>query len=107
MRRPLSRCGISESTHIRLRSRFVVAPLEHTLLSWEQCFTSMGVAMELRHLRYIVAVAEAGRFAEGVARKMHTSKPSLSRAMRGPASQLSSQSLCTRAGGLQTSTDGQ
>jgi hypothetical protein len=26
----------------------------------EQCFMSMGVGMELRHLRYFVAVAEAG-----------------------------------------------
>src|SRR6202790_3983598 len=43
--------------HVRLRQWVVVTKLKHTLLSWEECFTSMGVEMELRHLRYFVAVA--------------------------------------------------
>src|SRR5258708_28243839 len=49
-------------------SSLVVAPLKHTLLSWERCFASIGVEMELRHLRYFVAVAEAGGL-EGAARR--------------------------------------
>src|SRR5258708_16158748 len=59
-------------------SSLVVAPLKHTLLSWERCFASIGVEMELRHLRYFVAASEAGR-ARGAARpKLHPSQPSFS-----------------------------
>ena len=38
--------------------------------------------MELRHLRYLVAVAEAGSLTEAAQRQLHTSQPSLSRQIR-------------------------
>jgi LysR family transcriptional regulator, hca operon transcriptional activator len=38
--------------------------------------------LELRHLRYFVAVAEAGSFTIAAERTLHTSQPSLSRQMR-------------------------
>ena len=43
---------------------------------------SMGVGMELRHLRYFVAVAESGKSNGGRNAKLHTSQPSLSRQIR-------------------------
>jgi LysR family transcriptional regulator, hca operon transcriptional activator len=42
----------------------------------------MKVAMELRHLRYFVAVAEAGSLTVAAEKKLHTAQPSLSRQIR-------------------------
>ena len=39
--------------------------------------------MELRHLRYFVAVAEEGSVTLAAERRLHTAQPSLSRQMRG------------------------
>src|SRR5260370_29134895 len=40
------------------------------------------VSMEVRHLRYFIAVAEAGSLTEAAERRLHTSQPSLSRQIR-------------------------
>jgi LysR family hca operon transcriptional activator len=41
-----------------------------------------GRAIELRHLRYFIAVAEMGSFTEATERGLYTSQPSLSRQIR-------------------------
>jgi LysR family hca operon transcriptional activator len=83
-----------------------VLRLHHTLLSWHRCLTSMGVKLELRHLRYFVAVAEAGSLTVAAARKLHTSQPSLSRQIRDLESELGSQLLTRRARGIELTPAG-
>src|SRR6202011_4894835 len=91
---------------VRLLRWLVVTALKHTLLSWRRCFTSMGVAMELRHLRYFVAVAEAGSLTVAAARKLHTSQPSLSRQIRDLEDEVGAQLLTRRARGIELTPAG-
>jgi LysR family hca operon transcriptional activator len=49
----------------------------------------MGAAdVELRHLRYFVAVAEEGSFTQAAEKRLHTAQPSLSRQIRDLETQL-------------------
>jgi LysR family hca operon transcriptional activator len=62
--------------------------------------------MELRHLRYFVAVAEAGSLTVAAARKLHTSQPSLSRQIRDLEGELGTQLLTRRARGIELTPAG-
>ena len=62
--------------------------------------------MELRHLRYFVAVAEAGSLTVAASRKLHTSQPSLSRQIRDLESELGAQLLTRRARGIELTPAG-
>jgi LysR family hca operon transcriptional activator len=84
----------------------VVTALKHTLLSWKQCFTSMGVEMELRHLRYFVAVAEAGSLTVAAEQILHTSQPSLSRQMRDLEQEVGAKLLTRRTRGIELTPAG-
>lgn len=75
-------------------------------LSYQQCLKSMGVAMELRHLRYFVAVADAGSLTVAAARKLNTSQPSLSRQMRDLENEVGAQLLTRRARGIELTPAG-
>lgn len=57
--------------------------------------------MELRHLRYFVAVAEEGSLTVAAERRLHTSQPSLSRQIRDLEYQVGAQLLVRSARGIE------
>jgi LysR family hca operon transcriptional activator len=62
--------------------------------------------MELRHLRYFVAVAEAGSLTVAAARVLHTSQPSLSRQIRDLEDEVGARLLTRRARGIELTPAG-
>src|SRR5438093_10441114 len=65
----------------------------------------MGAGMELRHLRYFVAVAEAGSLTVA-AQNLHTSQPSLSRQIRDLEDEIGVQLLGRSARGIELTAGG-
>src|SRR5712664_3808459 len=66
----------------------------------------MGVGMELRHLRYFVAVAEAGSLTVAAEQNLHTSQPSLSRQIRDLEDEVGAQLLTRNARGIELTPAG-
>src|SRR6202045_2796434 len=66
----------------------------------------MSGNMELRHLRYFVAIAEAGSMTVAAGRKLHTSQPSLSRQIRDLEEEVGAQLLTRRARGIEVTPAG-
>ena len=62
--------------------------------------------MELRHLRYFVAVAETGSLTEAAARRLHTSQPSLSRQIRDLEDQVGVDLLSRSVRGVELTDAG-
>jgi LysR family hca operon transcriptional activator len=62
--------------------------------------------MELRHLRYFVAVADAGNLTVAAQRMLHTSQPSLSRQIRDLEDEVGTQLLTRRARGIELTPAG-
>jgi LysR family hca operon transcriptional activator len=62
--------------------------------------------MELRHLRYFVAVADAGSLTVAAERKLHTSQPSLSRQIRQLEDEVGTPLLARRARGIELTPAG-
>jgi LysR family hca operon transcriptional activator len=56
--------------------------------------------MELRHLRYFIAVAEEGTFLTAAEQRLHTSQPSLSRQIRDLETEVGVQLLARSARGV-------
>src|SRR2546425_3666702 len=56
--------------------------------------------MELRHLRYFVAVADSGSLTLAAQRMLHTSQPSLSRQIRDLEDEVGAELLTRRARGI-------
>ena len=62
--------------------------------------------MELRHLRYFVAVAEEGSLTVAAARRLHTAQPSLSRQMRDLEYEVGAQLMVRSARGIRLTAAG-
>ena len=62
--------------------------------------------MELRHLRYFVAVADGGNLTVAAQRMLHTSQPSLSRQIRDLENEVGAQLLTRRARGIELTPAG-
>jgi LysR family hca operon transcriptional activator len=62
--------------------------------------------MELRHLRYFVAVAQAGNLTVAAQRMLHTSQPSLSRQIRDLEAEVGAQLLTRKARGIELTPAG-
>ncbi len=60
-----------------------------------------GSGIELRHLRYFVAVAEAGSLTVAAQRRLYTSQPSLSRQIRDLEEEIGAQLLTRGARGIE------
>jgi LysR family hca operon transcriptional activator len=62
--------------------------------------------MELRHLRYFLAVADAGSLTVAAQRMLHTSQPSLSRQIRDLENEVGAPLLTRRARGIELTPAG-
>jgi len=62
--------------------------------------------MELRHLRYFVAVVEEGSFTTAAEHRLHTSQPSLSRQIRDLEEQVGAELLSRSANGVELTAAG-
>src|SRR6266850_2632606 len=62
--------------------------------------------MELRHLRYFVAVAEEGSLTDAAERRLHTSQPSLSRQIRDLEDEVGADLLSRSVHGVELTAAG-
>src|SRR5213594_1613404 len=66
---------------------------EKDFVSLGACLGDMEGAMELRHLRYFIAVAEEGSLTLAAEKRLHTAQPSLSRQIRDLELEVGAQLL--------------
>src|SRR5580704_8529114 len=87
--------------YIGLRSYPVVAHLKAYFVRLAgNASQAWGMEMELRHLRYFVAVAETESLSLAAKSKLHTSQPSLSRQLRDPEEEIGAQLMTRTARGV-------
>lgn len=63
--------------------------------------------MELRHLRYLVAAADAGSLSDAAVKTLHTAQPSLSRQLRDLESEVGVQLFTRHARGIEITKAGE
>jgi len=66
----------------------------------------MGDAVELRHLRFFVAIAEEGSLTVAAERRLHTAQPSLSRQMRDLEYEVGAELMIRSARGIELTAAG-
>jgi LysR family hca operon transcriptional activator len=64
------------------------------------------MTMELRHLRYFVAVAEEGSFTQAAEKRLHTAQPSLSRQIRDLETELGARLIIRGPRGMELTSSG-
>jgi LysR family transcriptional regulator, hca operon transcriptional activator len=98
------RVGLEKSLHIQnLRCNCVI---HKYFVSWLPYLTGMDREVELRHLRYFVAVAEAGSLTVAAEKLLHTAQPSLSRQIRDLENDVGTQLLIRNARGIELTAAG-
>src|SRR5712672_4017563 len=71
------------------------------------CLEDMEGAMELRHLRYFVAVAEEGSLTLAAEKRLHTAQPSLSRQIRDLEFEVGVQLMSRSVHGIELTAAGE
>src|SRR5712672_4286248 len=79
---------------------------EKDFVSWAHAYETWEMMMELRHLRYFVAVADAGSLTVAAEQKLHTSQPSLSRQIRDLEEEVGVQLIHRSAHGVELTSAG-
>src|ERR1700742_4520834 len=80
--------------------------LEKDFVSWPHACQTWEIVMELRHLRYFIAVADAGSLTVAAEQKLHTSQPSLSRQIRDLEQEVGVQLINRSAHGVELTPAG-
>src|SRR3982075_2690505 len=79
---------------------------EKDFVSWGACLGDMVRAMELRHLRYFIAVAEEGSLTLAAEKRLHTAQPSLSRQIRDLEFEVGVQLMSRSVHGIELTAAG-
>ena len=93
----------------RAQYRFAIGAAgrpEKDFVGWPHACEAWEVEMELRHLRYFVAVADAGSLTVAAEQKLHTSQPSLSRQIRDLEQEVGVQLMHRSAHGVELTSAG-
>src|SRR3979411_2573689 len=89
--------------------RYVVSSgaREKDFVSWGACLGDMVRAMELRHLRYFIAVAGGGSLRLAAEKRLHTAQPSLSRQIRDLEFEVGVQLMSRSVHGIELTAAGE
>jgi LysR family transcriptional regulator, hca operon transcriptional activator len=75
-------------------------------VAWPACLAGMERHMELRHLRYFIAVAEEGSLTLAAEKRLRTAQPSLSRQIRALEHEVGAQLITRSVRGIELTAAG-